>query len=79
MTHDFDLFVIDGGSARVRRARIAASHGARVGIAEERLWGDTCVNVGCVPKKIMANAAEYGVWAKLAAARGVALPAAVAR
>jgi glutathione reductase (NADPH) len=68
--HDFDLFVIGGGSAGVRCARIAAGHGARVGIAEERFWGGTCVNVGCVPKKIMVNAAEYGMWAEDAAAFG---------
>ncbi len=60
MTFDFDLFVIGGGSGGVRCARIAAGHGARVGIAEERLWGGTCVNVGCVPKKLMVMAAEYG-------------------
>jgi glutathione reductase (NADPH) len=57
--HDFDLFVIGGGSGGVRCARIAAGHGAKVGIAEERFWGGTCVNVGCVPKKIMVQAAEY--------------------
>lgn len=68
--YDFDLFVIGGGSAGVRCARIAAGHGARVGIAEERFWGGTCVNVGCVPKKIMVNAAEYGQWAQDAAAFG---------
>ena len=70
MTFDFDLFVIGGGSAGVRCARIAAGHGARVGVAEERFWGGTCVNVGCVPKKIMVNAAEYGMWAEDAAAFG---------
>jgi glutathione reductase (NADPH) len=61
---DFDLFVIGGGSGGVRCARIAASHGARVGIAEERHWGGTCVNVGCVPKKLMVQAAEYAAWAR---------------
>jgi hypothetical protein len=70
MTYDFDLFVIGGGSAGVRCARIAAGHGARVGIAEERFWGGTCVNVGCVPKKIMVQAAEYGMWAADAPAFG---------
>ncbi|MCA3285574.1 MAG: glutathione-disulfide reductase [Roseomonas sp.] len=70
MAYDFDLFVIGGGSAGVRPARIAAGHGARVGVAEERFWGGTCVNVGCVPKKIMVNAAEYGAWAEDAAAFG---------
>jgi glutathione reductase (NADPH) len=60
VARDFDLFVIGGGSAGVRCARIAAGHGARVGIAETRFWGGTCVNVGCVPKKLMVMAAEYG-------------------
>ncbi|MBO1079716.1 glutathione-disulfide reductase [Roseomonas haemaphysalidis] len=68
--YDFDLFVIGGGSGGVRCARIAATHGARVGVAEERFWGGTCVNVGCVPKKIMVQAAEYGIWAEEAGAFG---------
>ncbi|MBO1076821.1 glutathione-disulfide reductase [Roseomonas marmotae] len=68
--YDFDLFVIGGGSAGVRCARISATHGARVAVAEERFWGGTCVNVGCVPKKIMVNAGEYGLWAEEAAAFG---------
>ena len=58
--YDYDLFVIGGGSGGVRCARIAAGHGARVGIAEEARWGGTCVNVGCVPKKLMVQASEYG-------------------
>ena len=66
----FDLFVIGGGSGGVRCARIAASHGAQVGIAEERHWGGTCVNVGCVPKKLMVQAAEYGAWARDASGFG---------
>jgi glutathione reductase (NADPH) len=56
---DFDYFVIGAGSGGVRSARIAAQHGARVAIAEERYYGGTCVNVGCVPKKLMAMAAHY--------------------
>jgi glutathione reductase (NADPH) len=60
MSRDFDLFVIGGGSGGVRCARIAAGHGARVAVAEERFWGGTCVNVGCVPKKLLVMAAEYG-------------------
>jgi glutathione reductase (NADPH) len=60
---DYDLFIIGGGSGGVRCARIAASHGARVGIAEERHWGGTCVNIGCVPKKLMVQAAEYAALA----------------
>ncbi len=67
---DFDLFVIGGGSAGVRCARIAAGHGARVGIAEDRFWGGTCVNVGCVPKKLLVQAGEYGAWADDAAGFG---------
>ena len=67
---DFDLFVIGGGSAGVRCARIAAGHGARTGIAEERFWGGTCVNVGCVPKKLLVQAGEYGGFADDAAGFG---------
>jgi glutathione reductase (NADPH) len=70
MAYDFDLFVVGGGSAGVRCARISAGHGARVAVAEERFWGGTCVNVGCVPKKIMVNATEYGGWAEDGAAFG---------
>lgn len=56
---DYDYFVIGAGSGGVRSARIAASHGAKVGIAEGKIVGGTCVNVGCVPKKLMAYAADY--------------------
>ncbi|MBE9603542.1 glutathione-disulfide reductase [Acetobacteraceae bacterium H6797] len=70
MAQEFDLFVIGGGSGGVRCARISAQHGAKVGIAEGRFWGGTCVNVGCVPKKIMVSAAEYGLWAEDSAAFG---------
>lgn len=58
--YDFDLFVIGGGSGGVRAARISAGHGARVGIAEERYLGGTCVNVGCIPKKLLAYSAAFG-------------------
>ncbi|HEY0424075.1 MAG TPA: FAD-dependent oxidoreductase, partial [Rhodopila sp.] len=67
---DFDLFVIGGGSAGVRCARISAGHRALVGIAEERHWGGTCVNIGCVPKKLLVQAGEYGGWADDAAGFG---------
>ncbi|PCI00867.1 MAG: glutathione-disulfide reductase [Alphaproteobacteria bacterium] len=61
MSHnfDYDYFVIGAGSGGVRSARMAASHGAKVGIAEGRFLGGTCVNIGCVPKKLMAYAADY--------------------
>ena len=59
-THDYDLFVIGAGSGGVRAARMAASFGARVGIAEERYLGGTCVNVGCVPKKLFVYASHFG-------------------
>ena len=59
MAFDFDLFVIGAGSGGVRAARIAAAHGARVAIAERQYLGGTCVNVGCVPKKLMTFAASY--------------------
>jgi len=55
---EVDLFVIGAGSGGVRAARVAASHGARVGIAEEYRIGGTCVIRGCVPKKLMVYAAR---------------------
>jgi glutathione reductase (NADPH) len=58
-TFDFDLFVIGGGSGGVRAARMAAQTGARVGLAEAADLGGTCVNVGCIPKKLYSYAAGY--------------------
>ncbi|MDO6585878.1 FAD-dependent oxidoreductase [Salipiger sp. 1_MG-2023] len=58
---DYDLFVIGGGSGGVRAARVAASEtGARVALAEADRYGGTCVIRGCVPKKLMVFASEYG-------------------
>lgn len=59
MSHDFDLFVIGAGSGGVRAARFAADFGARVAVAESRYFGGTCVNVGCVPKKLLVHGAHY--------------------
>jgi glutathione reductase (NADPH) len=56
---DYDLFVIGAGSGGVRASRMAASYGARVGIAEDRYLGGTCVNVGCVPKKLFVYASHF--------------------
>ena len=56
---DYDLFVIGAGSGGVRASRVAASHGARVAVAEEGRLGGTCVNVGCVPKKLLVYASSY--------------------
>lgn len=59
MAHDFDLFVIGAGSGGVRAARFAAGFGARVAVAESRYLGGTCVNVGCVPKKLLVYGASF--------------------
>ena len=56
---DFDLFTIGAGSGGVRASRIAAGFGARVGVAEERYLGGTCVNVGCIPKKLYSYASHF--------------------
>ena len=60
MNFDFDLFVIGGGSGGVRAARMAAQRGQRVALAEGGPLGGTCVNVGCIPKKLYSYAAHYG-------------------
>jgi len=57
---EYDLFVIGAGSGGVRAARMAAGFGARVAVAEDRYLGGTCVNVGCVPKKLYVYASEFG-------------------
>jgi glutathione reductase (NADPH) len=59
MAYDLDLFVIGAGSGGVRAARFAAGFGARVAVAESRYLGGTCVNVGCVPKKLLVYGAHY--------------------
>lgn len=56
---DYDLFVIGAGSGGVRAARISSSFGARVAITEDRYLGGTCVNVGCVPKKLLVYASHF--------------------
>lgn len=56
---DYDLFIIGAGSGGVRAGRMAASFGAKVAIAEDRYMGGTCVNVGCVPKKLYVYASEF--------------------
>ena len=55
----FDLFVIGAGSGGVRAARMAAQRGARVAVAEDAPLGGTCVNLGCIPKKLYSFAAHY--------------------
>ena len=57
--YDFDLFVIGVGSGGVRAARMSATYGARVATAEDKFMGGTCVNVGCVPKKLMVYASHF--------------------
>ena len=73
MSHDFDLFVIGAGSGGVRAARFAAGFGARVAVAESRYLGGTCVNVGCVPKKLLVYGAHFTEDFKQAAGFGWSL------
>jgi len=56
---EFDLFVIGAGSGGVRAARMAAQRGARVAVAEDAPLGGTCVNLGCIPKKLYSYAAHF--------------------
>ncbi len=70
MSENFDLVVVGGGSGGIAAARRAAEYGARVALVEGGRLGGTCVNVGCVPKKLMWNAAELA--GAVADARGYA-------
>ena len=58
-TFDYDLFVIGAGSGGVRASRIAASHGAKVAVAEEHRVGGTCVIRGCVPKNMLVYGSMF--------------------
>ncbi|MFT2098756.1 glutathione-disulfide reductase [Marinomonas sp. 2405UD66-6] len=60
MAYQYDLFVIGAGSGGVRASRVAASKGYKVAVAEGSALGGTCVNIGCVPKKLFVYASEYG-------------------
>ena len=60
MAYDYDLFVIGAGSGGVRASRLAAMSGAKVAVAEEYRTGGTCVVRGCIPKKYMVYASEFG-------------------
>jgi glutathione reductase (NADPH) len=57
--YDYDLFTIGAGSGGVRASRMSAGFGARVAVAEERQLGGTCVNAGCIPKKLFVYAAHF--------------------
>ncbi|NET49565.1 MAG: FAD-dependent oxidoreductase, partial [Merismopedia sp. SIO2A8] len=59
MSYDYDLFVIGGGSGGIASARRAAEYGAKVGVAEFNTLGGTCVNRGCIPKKLMLYASHF--------------------
>ena len=72
---DFDLFTIGGGSGGVRASRVSASLGARVAVAESGAFGGTCVNVGCIPKKLFSYAAHVRDELKDAADFGWDVPA----
>lgn len=60
MPYDFDLLVIGAGSGGTRASRLSAGFGARVAVVEELKLGGTCVNVGCIPKKLFVYASHYG-------------------
>ena len=57
--YDYDLFVIGAGSGGVRASRFSATNGARVAVAEDQFMGGTCVNVGCIPKKLFVYASHF--------------------
>ncbi len=73
-TYDFDLFVIGAGSGGVRAARMAGGYGARVAVAEVSRLGGTCVNLGCVPKKLMVYASAFSAAAEDAEGFGWTVP-----
>ncbi len=59
MEYDYDMYVIGAGSGGVRASRMASSYGAKVAVAESTYLGGTCVNVGCVPKKLFVYGSHF--------------------
>jgi glutathione reductase (NADPH) len=74
MAHDFDLLVLGAGSGGVAASRRAAALGARVAVVEGSRVGGTCVIRGCVPKKLMMYAAQYGDALREAPGYGWSIP-----
>lgn len=74
MAYDYDLFVIGAGSGGVRAARMSASFGAKVAVCEDQYMGGTCVNVGCIPKKLYVYASEFSKQVKNAKGFGWSTP-----
>jgi glutathione reductase (NADPH) len=70
MSYDYDLFVLGAGSGGVRASRICAQYGAKVAVAEDTYLGGTCVNVGCVPKKLFVYGSHFAEDFEDAAAYG---------
>lgn len=71
---DFDLLVLGGGSGGIATAVRAARYGAKVAVVEENNWGGTCVNLGCVPKKLMYNAASMHAMIEKSVCYGFSIP-----
>ena len=66
MTFDYDLFIIGAGSAGLAASKQAASYGKRVAVAESEALGGTCINRGCIPKKLMVYAADFALQERFA-------------
>ena len=66
MTYDYDLFIMGAGSAGAAAASKAASLGLRVAVAEQDALGGTCLNRGCIPKKLIVYAADFALHNKIA-------------
>lgn len=77
MQFDYDFLVIGGGSGGLACAKRAASYGAKTAVIEGARWGGTCVNVGCVPKKVMYNTAHVHETIKEAKDFGFDVPSGV--
>ena len=73
MNFDYDLLIVGAGSGGVRLSRMAAAQGWKVAVVEERYLGGTCVNVGCVPKKLFVYGSEYASSVQAAKGYGVEL------
>lgn len=70
MTYDYDLFVIGAGPGGAAAAKQAAAMGVRVAVAEQEAIGGTCINRGCIPKKLIVYAADFALQNQVAQSYG---------
>ena len=70
MSYDYDFFIIGAGPGGLAASKQAATYGVRVAVAEQEAIGGTCINRGCIPKKLIVYAADFALQEPIAPTYG---------